>query len=80
MAFRISYKGYRIYVYDNDHGVPHCHILKGKYGPSAVIEIEGVVILKTSGFSPRELREIVKVIEMNKGTLMEAWENRGEES
>ena len=63
--------GYRFFFYSNDHLPQHIHIERGDR--TAKFIIEPIVLVKSSKFSPKELRAIRNIIEANTELFKEKW-------
>lgn len=62
--------GISIYMYMDDHGVPHCHGVYGDYAGSFGLE-DGERI--AGEMPPKQERKIKEFISANREDLMEAW-------
>lgn len=62
--------GISIYMYMDDHGVPHCHGVYGDYAGSFSLEDGGRI---AGEMPPKQERKIKEFISANKEDLMEAW-------
>ena len=62
--------GISIYMYMDDHGIPHCHGVYGDYAGSFSIE-DGELI--AGEMPPRQAKKIKEFILSNKPELMEKW-------
>jgi len=62
--------GISIYMYMDDHGIPHCHGIYGDYAGSFGIE-DGKLI--AGEMPPGQKKKINEFILANKTELMEAW-------
>lgn len=67
--------GYRFFFYSNEgNPLEPCHIHVRKGAATAKFWIESQVSLSESfDMSPRELREIMKIIEVNKESIRKSW-------
>lgn len=64
--------GYRFYFYSHEpNEPPHIHV--DKAGASAKVWLEPVAVARNSGFSPRELAEVVRMVRQFQAALLEAW-------
>ncbi|MEM6261826.1 MAG: DUF4160 domain-containing protein [Bacteroidota bacterium] len=64
--------GYRFYFYTQEHLPIHVHVAKG--GAEAKVHLEPtVVVIKNYGFTPREMKKIMKVIRENRNYLIQKW-------
>lgn len=64
-------KGYRVVVYFNDHNPPHVHVIKDR--KDARVRLDTVEIIDNRGYSPKELKAILEIIEGNQEFLLEQW-------
>ncbi len=62
--------GISIYMYMDDHGIPHCHGIYGDYAGSFGLE-DGE--LNAGEMPPRQTKKIREFILANKADLMETW-------
>jgi len=68
---RIAYfLGVSIYIYMDDHGVPHCHAVYGDYAGSFSLE-NGELL--AGQMPPQQTKKIKNFIESNREELMERW-------
>jgi hypothetical protein len=64
--------GYRFYFYSHEpNEPPHVHV--DKAGASVKVWLEPVAIARNVGFAPRELAEVVRLVQQSQSALMEAW-------
>lgn len=69
---RIAYFfGISIYMYLDDHGIPHCHGIFGDYAASFSIE-EGKIL--AGQMPPKQEKKIKDWIMLNQEDLMEKWD------
>jgi hypothetical protein len=73
----MTIKSVKFCIYFDDHGTPHCHVIKNEC--EAKIELESGECVAVSGFSKRDVNELSKLVLENKATLMAAWEEYNEE-
>jgi hypothetical protein len=66
----------KFYVYFNDHGVAHCHVVKDDL--SAVILIETATCIEVNGFSKKDVNRLEKIVKDNSVKLLDAWEEFNE--
>jgi len=59
-----------IYMYMDDHGVPHCHAVYGEYAGSFSI-IDGKLL--AGQMPPAQTKKIQEFIQMNQSELIEKW-------
>lgn len=72
MPTLLRFKGYRFYFYSQDVGEPpHVHVDKG--GKSAKFWLGGVVLVRNTRFTPRELREIARIIGFYRLDFLGRW-------
>ena len=65
-------RGFRFYFYSHEpNEPPHVHV--DNSGASVKVWLEPVAIARNSGFAPRELTEVVRLVQQSRSTLMEAW-------
>ena len=65
---------YRIYFYSHDpNEPPHVHVDRDK--ASSKVWLDPVALASSLGFSARELREIERLVSLNKAILLKAWED-----
>ena len=63
---------YRLFFFSNEAGEPaHVHVQRDRM--LAKYWLEPVVLARSTGFSPRELRLIQAIVIENQATLLEAW-------
>lgn len=68
--------GYSVWIYYGDHGFPHVEIYKGKperYEAHLKLKIADLTPLEVSGFSERNVREIIKDLKPYREMLLESW-------
>jgi hypothetical protein len=63
-------------VYFDDHGLPHCHVIKGN--AEAKIEIDSGKCVAVSGFSEKDVRGLRKFVLANQEILSDAWREYNE--
>lgn len=64
--------GFRLYFFSHEPGEPpHVHADRG--GASAKVWLEPVTLARNVGFSPHELRGILRLVTENRQQLLEAW-------
>ncbi|MBX7061617.1 MAG: DUF4160 domain-containing protein [Pyrinomonadaceae bacterium] len=65
-------QGYRVYFYSHEpNEPPHVHIDRER--SSAKFWLQPVSMARNRGFSARELRQLETLIQNNRSTLLEAW-------
>jgi hypothetical protein len=62
--------GISIYMYLDDHGVPHCHAIYGDYAGSFRLE-DGELL--AGQLPPKQFKKIKEFILQNREELMEVW-------
>jgi hypothetical protein len=62
--------GISIYMYLDDHGVPHCHAIYGDYAGSFRLEDDELL---AGQFPPKQLKKIKEFILQNREEFMEVW-------
>lgn len=77
MLVIVKFKNIKFYIYPNDHGNPHVHVVGP--GAQAKIFIEDLEVISSKGFSKKALGQIVEQVEIFKETLIEVWEEYHEE-
>lgn len=64
--------GYRFYFYSHEpNEPPHVHIDKG--GATVKAWLDPVTLAKASGFRPREISVILRMVADHRDELLEAW-------
>ena len=64
---------YRLYFYSHEpNEPPHVHVDRGK--ASCKVWLVPIVLASNLGFSARELREIERLVSLNRAILLKAWE------
>jgi hypothetical protein len=64
--------GYRFYFYSHEpNEPPHVHV--DKAGASVKVWLEPVAIARNVGFAPRELAEVIRLVQQSQSSLVEAW-------
>lgn len=64
--------GFRFFFYSNEHLPRHVHVSRG--GANAIFWLEPDISEKKShGFTPRELRRIVDIIDEHQESLIDRW-------
>ncbi|QPN69195.1 DUF4160 domain-containing protein [Synechococcus sp. CBW1108] len=64
---------YRVYFYSHEpNGPPHVHVDRDK--TSCKVSLIPVALASSLGFRAGELREIERLISMNRAILLKAWE------
>jgi hypothetical protein len=65
-------EGYRVYFYSHEPNEPaHVHVDRG--GASAKIWLDPVGLAGNSGFSPRELANVLRLVRARQEDCLEAW-------
>ena len=65
-------RGYRFYFYSHEpNEPPHVHV--DKAGASVKVWLDPIAVARNSGFVPRELAEIVRLVQQSRSELLEAW-------
>ena len=63
---------FRFYFYSHEpNEPPHVHV--DRAGASAKIWLEELALAGNSGFSARELRDVLRLVRFNRQLLLEAW-------
>jgi len=64
--------GFRLYFYSHEpNEPPHVHV--DKAGASVKVWLDPVAVARNVGFAPRELTEVVRLVQQSRSALMEAW-------
>lgn len=64
---------YRVYFYSHEpNEPPHVHVDRDK--ASCKVWLAPVALVSSLGFSARELREIERLVSLNRAILLKAWE------
>lgn len=63
--------GISIYMYLDDHGMPHCHGMYGDYAGSFSLETGEIL---AGQMPPAQMSKIKQFIQMNQKELMEKWD------
>jgi hypothetical protein len=64
--------GFRVYFYSRENSEPpHVHIDKGS--ATAKVWLDPVALSASSGFSPRELANVLQLARANRQMFLEAW-------
>lgn len=66
-------KNLRFQIYTDDHKPPHVHVIGP--GVSCKITLVDLAVMKTHGFSQRELKRVMEKVVENRSLLMYQWEN-----
>lgn len=72
MPVIVKFKNIKFYIYPNDHGNPHVHIIGP--GAEAKVFIESLEVISSRGFSKKALGQILKQVKKFEDILLEAWE------
>jgi len=67
--------GISIYMYMDDHGLPHCHAMYGDYAGAFALE-DGELL--AGQMPPKEMKKIKDFIKLNQGELLEQWSQLSE--
>ena len=67
-----SYKSIRFMIRTNDHPPPHVHAVKDDC--EAVVEIQTGTVIRSHGFSQKDVARIVKEVLATKDLLQEEWD------
>lgn len=72
MAKILEERGYRFYIYSNDHPPVHVHVLKG--GSEAKVHLEPELLVKDNyGFKSQELRQILVLVDRHYNYIKQQW-------
>lgn len=64
--------GYVVRIYPNDHTPAHVHVKRG--GKEARITLVEIGVVTNAGFNPREITEILRIIEEAQEELLKMWD------
>jgi Domain of unknown function (DUF4160) len=65
-------RGFRVYFYSHEPGEPpHIHIDRG--GATAKVWLDPVTLASNSGFSARELGDVLRLVRTRREECLEAW-------
>ena len=67
----ITVDGYRFVIYNNDHRPAHVHVIKGER--AARVHLATSELTENYGFTPAEVRRILKLSREHHAALMDAW-------
>ena len=76
MPLILQINSVKFYVYFNDHGVAHCHVVKDDC--TAVILIKTATCIEVNGFSKKDVNRLEKIVKENTEILLDAWEDYNE--
>ena len=65
-------KGYRFIIFTNDHLPAHIHVQMAEGG--AKVNLAPVEITEHFGLNPRQLRDILEIVDDNSAFLIEKWQ------
>ncbi|MDZ4767595.1 MAG: DUF4160 domain-containing protein [Chloroflexota bacterium] len=65
-------KGYKVYIYTNEHPPPHVHVLVGD-GVVVITLDETATLVRASDATQSEIRKAREVVLANLGKLLQAW-------
>lgn len=76
MPVVLRIKNYRFYFYSNEHEPKHIHITVGRGHPNVEvrIELETLEVTKVRGFSKKDVRQLIEIVEEYQEHLLELWE------
>ena len=63
----------KFYFYSDDHKPIHIHVKYGKNEKEAKIRIDDLKILSTKGFSRKDLKLVVHMVDERKDYIKEVW-------
>jgi len=64
--------GFRLYFYSHEPGEPqHVHVDRG--AATAKVWLDDVTLANNSGFSAKELGDVLQLVRMHRQKLVEAW-------
>jgi len=65
-------KGFRFFFFSNEHLPKHIHIEKqNSYAKINLINLE---LIENIGFNSKELKEIMKIVELHRSDFIKAWD------
>lgn len=65
-------RGFRFYFYSHEpNEPPHVHV--DRAGASVKLWLDPVSVARNAGFTPRELAEVVRMVQQSRSALLEAW-------
>jgi hypothetical protein len=62
---------FKIFFYSNDHEPIHVHVKAADC--SCKIELNTLNVSNVKGFSPKQLKRVVKIVETHKELITEVW-------
>ena len=65
-------RGYRVIIFTNDHPPAHIHVRRA--GKKARVRLEPVELLNDYGYSSREIKQILKLVQDNQTVLLTQWD------
>ena len=72
MSKILEERGYRVYIYSNDHPPIHVHVLKG--GSEAKVHLEPELLIKDNyGFKSQELKQILTIVDQHYEYIKQRW-------
>ncbi len=63
--------GFRVMIYTADHRPPHVHVHKA--GCTVTVWLDGLAASENEGFSQKELRKVLALVEQHQDELLEHW-------
>jgi len=60
-------------IFTNDHSPAHVHVRRA--GNEARINLDPIEVMNNYGFSNREIKQILRIIEDNQTLLLTEWDN-----
>ena len=65
-------KGFRFFFFSNEHLPKHIHI--EKQNSYAKINLVNLELIENIGFNSKELKEIMKIVELHRSDFIKAWD------
>jgi len=65
-------KGFRFFFFSNEHLPKHIHVEKqNSYTKINLVNLE---LIENIGFNSKELKEIIKIVELHRSDFIKAWD------
>ena len=65
-------RGFRFFFFSNEHLPKHVHI--EKQNSYAKINLVNLELIENIGFNSKELKEIMKIVELHRSDFIKAWD------
>jgi len=65
-------RGFRFFFFSNEHLPKHIHI--EKQNSYAKINLVNLELIENIGFNSKELKEIMKIVELHRSDFIKAWD------